>query len=263
MQLHRWHVFASQFAAATIAVFLVASMSRYTVLEGVGSSELAGITAYYAVSIVVSPFLYVDTTSRAGTAKELQYAGTFDAIEGIEEWTMGIDMMPTCPQFARIAASAQCAHRHPMQTKMACVDAVDQDAYVTDCHVARSLWVCGATLTFVAVLVLVWRLWTHPTEPPSSRALITAGCMVLCAAIVFTVYTIVFVEILNSVSTIVTTDGISDIASAEMLLTTLTAMLFVTAGITIAVGLSSRTGAGVTSGDYTAYTVQYLNPLFG
>lgn len=248
----QWHVFTAQLISATCALFIVLALCRFTVLEGVASTTPVdgAQDALYRVDVIVTPFLYVDTNARTDGG-ELIDTGVFDAISEAPEWSASMDLMPTCSQFGRIAVAAECAHETGD-----CNAVGDQSRYERDCHVARSLWIVGALLFVAAQFAIVWPFWNKDSSGP--RALLISSCFLSASAIVFTIYAVVFVKILNGISTIVTTDGISDIDTAEHALIAFNALLYIGAILGVAVAVLSRQQSDSSGG----YTLQLTSPLF-
>lgn len=244
----RAHIFALQMAAATMAVFVLLALSRFTVLEGYATDN----TNDYAVSVTFTPFLYVDTMSRVAAGAQTTTPVFNDAITNIDQWKLGIDMMPTCPQFAGIAAAAQCAHSPNAAT---CIKDVDQVAYKTECHALRTLWVVGILLFIAAQVALVWPVWNGTVQP---NALFVAGWLTLAAAVAFTVYSNIFVDVIETISTIVTTDGFSDIDTARHMNMGLNGMLYFTTLVIFGAGFASQGPGSRKAG----YSMPMTTPLF-
>ena len=252
----------SHLVATTISIFLFVTFARFEIFSAVyidGSvTELPNNNDIYdprafAVEVIMTPFLYVDERTRKSYADEFETSernqGNFKSIAGgYSNWKFGMDLMPTCAEFGGIAASAKCAH-DAAGNKQACAAAVDTHQYEMDCHAVRGLWTVGAVMLFVAFALLVYHT-TH-TEELQPGALMAVGSILFCSAIVFTAYTVVYISVLDGISTLVVTNGVSAHDYAVNLFSTLDTLLYVCALMFIYASMKlQRSGSSGTSTIY-------------
>ena len=137
----------------------------------------------------------------------------------------------------------------PLATRQACAGAVDTHQYEMDCHAVRGLWTVGAVMLFVAFALLVYHT-TH-TEELQPGALMAVGSILFCSAIVFTAYTVVYISVLDGISTLVVTNGVSAHDYAVNLFSTLDTLLYVCALMFIYASMKlQRSGSSGTSTIY-------------
>lgn len=246
------HVLAAQLSVAAIVLFIVVSLSRFSVFK---MNVLDGSdSTLYSVSVVFSPFLYVDTD-----ASILKYNGSgSDPFNNSAHsvWSKDMDLLPTCSEFGKVAVSAKCSIT---TDALECTKVAKSKPYTDDCTMVRGLWVTGAVLLGVAFVTIMWPIWTGRGSD-LSRTIAASGAFMLSSAICFMVYTPLFITMLKDINSITHVRGITDVDNARHLLYSLSALLFFSALVIIFLSLMSLHGGSTPK--HQTYSTQITSPLF-